>query len=583
MTPIIVAEERNRKIRNTWKAVFVLFSIPPILEIFYWFNPHHDGLVISTIKGTKLAWENASHLPFNQYGPFWSIPYTLLTWFVPQNWMLHGLRFVALICYVLSAALLWKIARRITSKNTSFFLLIIFAASQPFFSGLGMMPWPSSIAMPLFGSITFLMMNIVSNNRLSDIKLKLYSLLIGVLVICLLGTRVQIGLLLLPSVLMILCIRREFRLAFYYIAGVGISMCLFAIYLSHFGSLKEALFDEFYYGSLYLKQGSVEGYGSKPIFTTAGIIFFCFIFFSWDKVIKKLNIFSNSKIKTLVTILLFFLVYSVCFLIVYPRNTDLLFAPTVISRRFWSALIIASIIFVSIAQLITLSKLIRDHKKLSESNWVMIIVVLFSLIGITQAWPLFDASHTWWGAIPGIVLVSIVIRERLIKEYWTGERLNHLIRITASLLIIFTIVLDIGYFTSSDNRRISSNIIANLRADSLTVKNEETVQEIFTAAIPPNSVVLNLCPNSDVYINELETKFASRLFVFWPNFKSIKNYMDEIYESKPEFIVYCSSPSPAPIEHPQKQIIEYFTSLQNLVGDQNDDYGQRWRIWRVVS
>ena len=566
-----------------WKLLLGLFTVPPFIQIFFWFNPHHDGLVISTVKATKIAWQTGGQLPFNQYGPFWTIPYSILTWEIPQNWMLNALRVVALTCYLISAVILWKIANRITSRNTSFFLLIIYAASQPFFSGLGMMPWPSSVGMPILGGITLLLLKLIEVEPAESNQASKFAFWIGLLAILLLGTRVQVALILILFILAILFLRKIKKLILFYILGLTSGLALISIYLIHFGSFRQAIFDEFYYGSLYLKQGSVDGYSSKPIYTTAGIITFCIIFSSWKFIISKLRVNEYPKLKSFLAFVLFLLTYGACFMIVYPRNTNLLFAPTIISRRFWSALIISSILFISVSQLKRILKVILTHKNLTYTEWKMLILLGVSLAGITQAWPLFDASHTWWGAMPGIIFVALVLRNQIIANHWKSQSLSRLVASIAALLLLFTATLDIGYFTSSDNRRISHEILANIRADSLTVKNEESVQRIFTSAIPKDSVVLNLCPNSDVYINKLNIQLASRIFVFWPNFSSIQDYMQEIYRSKPEYIVYCSSPAPAQMEAPQKEIVARFTNLNNLVADDTDDYGQRWRIWKVTN
>jgi hypothetical protein len=101
------------------------------------FDEHHDGLILSTIRLTKTALIQGGEYPFNQYGPFWVLPFVLLSLLVPNVFLFLGVRFLTVFFYIISAFLLWKIARLFLNHKLANVVVILFLGSQPFVSEYG--------------------------------------------------------------------------------------------------------------------------------------------------------------------------------------------------------------------------------------------------------------------------------------------------------------------------------------------------------------------------------------------------------------------------------------------------------------
>ena len=108
-------------------------------------------------------------------------------------------------------------------------------------------------------------------NTMRSIPLVMVILWFFLLIPMLIGTRVQIGLLILiTSILFISFFQGIKVLSLFLFSAVTVSL-VFMAFLNNFGWLRDSLYDQFVYGSTYLKAGSVDGYSSKPIFTTSCI------------------------------------------------------------------------------------------------------------------------------------------------------------------------------------------------------------------------------------------------------------------------------------------------------------------------
>ena len=67
-------------------------------------------------------------------------------------------------------------------------------------------------------------------------------------------------------------------------------------------------------------------------------------------------------------------------------------------------------------------------------------------------------------------------------------------------------------------------------------------KDFFINNIPQNASILNLCGDSDVFFDSKRVDSASRYFVYWPTMNTSKRIQEEIFTSKPEYVLFCDSP-----------------------------------------
>lgn len=563
------------------RLAFILLSLPFFIEIFYCFNPHHDGLMLTTVRLTRDSLLHGGDWPFNQYGSFWVFPYTLITFWVPDSLLLIALRAVAVICYLVTAILLWKLSLRVAERKVGLVAILIFLASQPFFSGLGLLPWPSAIAMPLMTSITLLIEGISSSRAYTNRHIKLHAFLAGALIPMLIGTRVQIGLLILiTSILFISFFQGIKVLSLFLFSAVTVSL-VFMAFLNNFGWLRDSLYDQFVYGSTYLKAGSVDGYSSKPIFTTLGVCAFILSFIFGKSLMRNLVVKYGLNRILAVSLLLGISMYLIFVRILFLRNPSYLFTFTIISRRFWTSLVLGAIAFSLIQQIVRSARALRLKKfrdiELQKRN----LLVVFSLVAITQSLPLLDAAHTWWGSAPGVLLVAIVLRERFGFEFLSRKGADNLIKLMVISLLCFTLILDFLHFSYPGQKFYANSLFALNRSDSLTVNSEEKLQNFFQQKLQPGDHILNLCPDTNVFFKEDFVTPSSRIFVYWPNFKDLEEYKKLLTVKTPNAIVYCTPPNTPNLDPAALRLMNTVAPKRELVGDWTDDLGESWKIWRA--
>jgi len=564
-----------------FRISILLLSSPFFIEVFYSFNEHHDGLILTTIRLTRESLVHGGAWPFNQYGQFWVFPYTLLTFWVPDNLLLISLRIVALICYSLTIWLLWKLSSLTANKNTWPTAIVILLASQPFFSGLGLLAWPSAIAMPLVVGVVVLVAQLVKTDSLTNRKAYLFSGLAGIIIPMIIGSRVQIGFLtLFIASFFVFSFRGIKALSVLWLSTLGF-IAIFFVFLNERGWLVDSLVDQFKYGSLYVTSGTSTGYSSKPIYTCIGIFLFLTIFkFGKRAVILLLKKFELGILLLIATIC-GFMIYFLSIGILYSRNPSYLFTFTIISRRFWTSLILAGISYATIQQLV------RSVRALKRKDFVNLelhkrnLLVAFSVGAIAQSLPLLDAFHTWWGSAPGFLVLTVVIKEQLGIEFLSIANSKFLKNYTLVFLLFFTLALDFLHFTAPNQKSFPNSTIALVRSDSPTVDSIASIQKFFVKNLKSGERVLNLCPNSDVFFADRFVLPASRIFVYWPNFNDMPEYLAALKQEKPDAIVYCDHPNDLSIDKARLEILNVTLPQRKVIGSWIDIWGyDRYTIWK---
>jgi hypothetical protein len=179
-----------------WKFILLLEVAIWFPLVFIGFDPHHDGLILTTVHLTREAIQFDSPWPFNQYGPSWALIYSAFTWGLPDNLVFLGLRFMTVFFYLLTAWIVWKISLQFLSRRNSFLSVLVYFFTQPFVSGLGsdLVPWPSAFLMPIVAFIVLASILLVDARR-RNTQLFYLSYAIGAALPIVLFTRAQIGLL----------------------------------------------------------------------------------------------------------------------------------------------------------------------------------------------------------------------------------------------------------------------------------------------------------------------------------------------------------------------------------------------------
>jgi len=548
---------------------------------FLGFDSHHDGLILSTIRLNLDALHSGGAYPFNQYGPFWTIPFVLVGQFVPGHLLFIVLRIVTVLCYFLTARLVWKIGLMYGGVKVAYWAVAFFMLSQPFVSnyGSGLVPWPSAVAMPMATAITFLALKLMTNQEQSLWRTRFDLILMGSLLPLLILTRVQVGAtILFVSVLSLFLMRASKRFLFF-LLGLTISSAGMAIYLSSHGWLISALSDEFVFGSLYVR-GDTSTY-PKPIFTALGTLFFLLLFFAvpWIRSLVNTSSYQNLRYYALgLTLVLLF--GSGLFLA--HRQLAILPITVIISRRFWISVVLAALIFFLFSKVMTVLK--ERKKGVSEPRSVLLLLlVMFALASQSQVFPLFDQMHFWWGAPISFLILTLVVQDRFGELHVWSRKITVVI---SALFVVVTVLFPWVSQITGDYKRMPNAVISFVWDDPLRARSAAELQNFFSESFRKDERVLNLCRNSDVFFKEGFVKPAARAFVSWSNIFQIKDLRNSMLESNPDAILTCpinDVPNlQASMEAEQEKLLETIYPKRVLVKSYSDALGAQWKVYRAV-
>jgi hypothetical protein len=548
---------------------------------FFGFDSHHDGLILSTIRLNLDALHSGGAYPFNQYGPFWTIPFVLIGQFVPGHLLFIVLRIVTVLCYFLTARLLWKIGLMYGGVKVAYWAVAFFMLSQPFVSNYGsaLTPWPSAVAMPMATAITFLALKLMTNQEQSLWRTRFDLIFMGSLLPLLILTRVQVGAaILFVSVLSLFLMRASKRFLFF-LLGLTISSAGMAIYLSSHGWLISALSDEFVFGSLYVR-GDTSTY-PNPIFTALGTLFFLLLFFAvpWIRSLVNTSSYQNLKYYALgLTLVLLF--GSGLFLA--HRQLAILPITVIISRRFWISIVLAALIFFLFSKVTTV---LEERKKgVSEPrSRLLLLLVMFALASQSQGFPQFDQMHFWWGAPISFLILTLVVQDRFGELHVWSRKITVVI---SALFVVVTVLFPWVSQITGDYKRMPNAVISFIWDDPLRARSAAELQNFFSDSFRKDERVLNLCRNSDVFFKEGFVKPAARAFVLWPSVLQVKDLRASILESHPDAILICASSKAIGIQNVQKTeqiaILNIVYPKSVLVSRHTGSSGEEWTIYRAV-
>lgn len=507
-----------------------------IPALFINFDSHHDGLILTTVKLTENAINQGGSYPFNQYGPFWALPFVWVANLAPDNATFLMIRVLTLLFYFVSTFLLWKISREFLNMKKSNLVLILFLCAQPFNTdlGSGLVPWPSAVSMILTLMISYLMLKIIDANG-DNLKRNIFMYFIGLIIPLVLTSRFQVGILIILSVFYITIKARLSRLIVYLLSGLMTTSAVFLLYLSHLNWLQDSLFDLFTYGSTYLS-GDKSTY-PLPVFTIIGTITFIVFMLFGPKFLRhifELN-FSNKIIIITLSITLIIIAF---FLMMSHREISILNTGIYSIRRFWITLSLACLTLATIAILFN-TKFQLLNNTISSAPLKYKALTLFAISMQSQIFPLFDQMHFWWGSPLVFILVLVVVIERFGTIYSKISRSFPVKTVTLSILIM-SVVIPFSAMVNKEKVSFPPELIKYLYVDKPNFEYQNDLQSFFNKNIKSGSRVLNLCEDTDIFFQDKKFIPASRFFVYWgKSMSSLTAIENSFINSKPDVIVTC--------------------------------------------
>ncbi len=570
--------KRSSEIPLMWKFILLLEVVIWFPLIFIGFDPHHDGLILTTVHLTREAIQIDNLWPFNQYGPSWVLFYSAFTWGLPDNLVYLGLRFMTVFFYMLTAWIVWKISLQFLSRRNSFLSVLIYFFTQPFVSGLGsdLVAWPSAFLMPIIAFIVLASISLIDASRRNSQPFYL-SFAIGAALPVVLFTRAQIGLLAFVIEISLFIVLKNRQLIFILFSGVFTTSAVLIIFLAKHNFLWDSFYDEFVFGSSYLR-GDRSSYPT-PIFTTMGVVIFLLILnFSRNInnfVIRTMRI-TFSRVIALVTVAGFVLVFIYLSL---GENSSLI---TISIRRFWISIYLAIIIHCLLVQ----TKKSFSSWRVNQ-EWTPELIRRNYLLGMaiasqSQIFPLFDQMHFWWGSVPAVVLVILTINDEL-NGFQISSQRKHL---PISPFLLFFLLAGLIQWSQqiTQTRQLYPNSISQfLYVDSKIASEEKDLQAFFLENIKPRSSVLNLCENANVFFVNSQFKSSSRIFLLWTNILDDRKLINEMVNSDPSYVITCSMnrvPSTqAKVEIQQERILDRTLPNRELLSTYRQSNNMIWRIW----
>jgi hypothetical protein len=549
------------------------------------FDDHHDGLILSTVRLTKTALIQGGEYPFNQYGPFWIIPFVLLSLLIPNAYLFLGVRFLTVFFYIISAFLLWKIARLFLDKKLANVVVILFLGSQPFITeyGSSLVPWPSAVVMPFILAITYfgLLQITETDVTINSSKMPIY---IGLLLPPIIFSRIQVGIFLaVTSLVLMNYSKQKFKFLKIFI-GFFFSSFVIVLYLFHTDWLGSALYDQIVFGFTYLLAD--KSTFPIPIFTFFGILLFLLTFIFGPKVLRKFQI-HKFRSMLLSTLFISFLIFASIFFLIHQRSISPLAALVIFTRRFWISLGIASLLFLCVKMLRIWSMRTQGSDNFKKFPTSLLFLLLFAVSFQSQVYPLFDQMHFWWGSPLTFLIVIITLKDtfgntnlRLVSK--SSTIFLAVCLLLASILIPWTTQL------SSPKKALPNQIGLNLFAAPQNSQEEIELQEFFAKNINKGAKVLNLCDDSNIFFESDRYVSASRFFIFWGEQMShAPRIFRSFLESKPDFVLTCGLTHAPSLrfrqEIMQQLILNNFINQKAYPAEHTSENNRIWRIYRVLE
>lgn len=485
------------------------------------FDSHHDGIVLTTVNQLKISLTSDGPWPFNQYGSVWAFPYLLVSFAIPHEFLLVGIRLLTVCFYIGATYFLYKstiIVFNLKTAQISVFLYLVF---QPFLGpwNTSLLPWPSSLVTLLVALICFLIVNAIGSDE-NKINRKL--LAIGFCIAIILGSRLQIGILMLLSLSFAIVVLRIGKVRFLFLGSV-LWLIPWTVFLQSKGWFIPSLYDSVVLGAQFL--GSDHLHYPLPVLSVIAGVFL----FVW------LELALASRLNKFVNIVFLGLVFMASLLLTKRILGDSFIFSNYLSvtqRKTLAALFFCSLIILSIE---FLKSIFRFGKVLGSADQTRkILFLLISICSAAQAWPFFDQMHIWWSFAPILVFLA----ERLSNLGFINEVISRSTYLLSVLFLMLFLVVSQFTGTKTQLNSIDQKLVF---VSTLDERNELEVQDFIREQIPIGSEVLNLCPNAYPFFKPGLYKSESRFFVYWSNFESAPISYKDFNSRKVSFVLDCNT------------------------------------------
>ena len=523
------------------KSLIALLALIWVPLSFINFDPTHDGLILATVRLIKASLLHHGEYPLNQYGPFWAMPFVLLSLILPKSLVFLGLRSLTILFYLLSAIVLWKISRLFLNQKLSNLVIIIFLGSQPFVSDhySDLVPWPSAVVMPFVLVIAYFTIKQIQE-PIRNINKSSSPFYIGFLLPAVLLTRIQVGLIILIPVFVSVYFSKAARQYLKFLAGFLGSSFLVLLFLFHFKWIREAFYDQIILGSKYMTADI--GFFPKPIFTLIGVFFFCLVLLVGPKIADKV-VKNDARTLLISGLLATASIFCLGFYLSTSRSISLLDSLVTVSRRFWITFCLATLLITSFRLMISAKKSFRSVDLSSRFPMDFFVLFLFALGFQSQMFPLFDQMHFWWGSPLTFLIVVLTCRDLFGKSYSYFLHKRSLVLMSTTLLLL-SVLLPWTAQISSKKESMPIEIGFGIYSSPENVRIQRELQEFFHRNIPRGAKVLNLCDRGNVFFEDNRYSPASRIFVFWGELMSqAPEIYNSIRNSRPSEIIVCRETS----------------------------------------
>jgi hypothetical protein len=511
---------------------FVVFFILCGLWIpllFLNFDPHHDGLILTTVRLTEAGIHDGGQYPFNQYGASWILPFLLAGAFVSDDYLFLALRITTVALYFVSTFLLIRVARFFLPSSKAWITGILFLSAQPFVSDLGsdLVPWPSAIVMPLVISCLYFSLKSFKETTSSSL------FWVGFLFPFVLLSRFQIGVLTGFSIIVLLILHRSFRSLGFVAVGFCASGTAVAVTLLKLNWLQSAFYDQIIFGLTYLSAD--KSTFPKPVITFIGVIFVAAII-KLAPLILSLYFKANTSLRVSVLVPVLSLSALTAIFLISQRDLSFLNLLVVATRRFWIILVLGSLFYFFISML---GKLYKNSFSWVFANRELCLLGLFAVSLQSQTYPLFDQMHFWWGSPLSFLVATIIFRDSA-KQVKISEKTISFLKFIFTFFVVLSLVIPWIDQVTKEKYAYPKQIGSSIFSSRAATSEQRELQLFFSRNMPPSSRVLNLCDDTNVFFGASTFIPASRFFVFWGEQMS---HADQIFSdmknSNPDFIVKC--------------------------------------------
>ena len=557
-------------------AIFISI-LAMFINIFFGFDVHHDGLSLSTLILTKEALLGSGPYPFNQYGPAWTIPYLPISLLIPIESFYLAARLFTFVVYLATGIVLYNLAQHLTgtSRHVPLLTVLIFACSHPFYNDLGssFVVWPSSINMFLMAFISLRVIKAFEEPR-NNLNL----IFIGILCAFIFLIRIQIGVLLFLILMLIFFFRTRYQETLPFAIAFTSTLSSFFIFLFIKGWFGSYWTDSILFPFTYIS-GDTSTY-PRPYFTIIISTFFVGLFI----VLNIINI-KRRQIFALIFVGVATITISMLFLL-NTRDLDLLYLTIILQRRFIVSFFISSFVFYSFLYLLRNKSGLRYRISQDHEFAKTIALIAISGVGLIQTWPLFDQMHAWWAFSPGFVLAAITCVS-LAKNISLIPRLpSYLVRCITFILLI-PLILGSVKLMGKNYSLDHSYIMRLISVPEIQAGEMRALGEFLNRTVPHESKILNLCENSDVFLQEARFFSQTGYFIFWASMSRFGSITDSLQTTSDfDFVLTCSM-NQVPKLRTQNSLVmnEVFSQVLKrnpkleLVGS----ISSQGRIWKIYN